>query len=678
MSNSTIIYISLSVIIALSLALFQYSGKSKKTPKLKWGLSILRFITILSILLLIVNPKFEALTYFEEKPNLVIAVDNSESIAHLKQDTTAKNVFSALISNSKLKNRFNIESYKFGSTTSQLDSLSFNDRQSNFSEFFKSYNELYKGSVAPTIIITDGNQTLGNDYLYVANKNEQPTYPIVLGDTTSYSDLSLQQVNVNRFAYLKNKFPVEVIVNYSGEESITSQLRILTGNNSVLFSNNIILDNSKSSEIINATLTANQVGVKTFRVEISPLNNERNTTNNYKNFGVEIIDQKTNIALISEALHPDLGAIKKAIESNEQRSVTILKPNTAVSSITDFQLVILYQPTINFEEVLAKVSELRLNTFTITGNNTNFAVLNNTQDLFIQEITNQSEDFQPSLNPNYGSFIIDNITFENYPPLQSEFGAVSFLVPEETLLYKTVNGVNIETPLLSTFENNNQKHALLNGEGLWRWRAQSYLDTNSFSDFDNFIGKLVQYLSSNKKRNRLNLDYKSFYNQNEAIIISAQFFNKNYEFDSNANLEVVLKNNDTNTTQTLPLLLQNASYRVDLGGIRPGDYSFTIKNRDEPIASSGSFKVLEYNVEQQFLNANVKKLKALASSNNGKSFFSSQINTLIDDLLNDSRNSIIQKSKREVIPLIDYKYLLGLIALALSLEWFIRKYNGLI
>jgi hypothetical protein len=31
-----------------------------------------------------------------------------------------------------------------------------------------------------------------------------------------------------------------------------------------------------------------------------------------------------------------------------------------------------------------------------------------------------------------------------------------------------------------------------------------------------------------------------------------------------------------------------------------------------------------------------------------------------------------------VVPLIDWKYLLAIIALALAAEWFIRKYNGLI
>jgi hypothetical protein len=48
--------------------------------------------------------------------------------------------------------------------------------------------------------------------------------------------------------------------------------------------------------------------------------------------------------------------------------------------------------------------------------------------------------------------------------------------------------------MLSTLDNT--KHALLSGEGLWDVYYQSYLDTESFVDFDNFVNKLVQYLSS--------------------------------------------------------------------------------------------------------------------------------------------------------------------------------------
>ena len=676
MNSQTIIFIVISGIIALLLALFQYIYKSKKS-KVKLWLAVLRFVSIFAILMLLVNPKFEAVSYYEEKPNLVIALDNSESVAYLKQDEKAKTAFQNLITSTELQNKFNIKTFKFGENVlSSIDSFYFNERQTNISGFFKNYNELYKNTISPVILISDGNQTIGNDYKYIVKKN-QPVYPIILGDTSTFSDLRIGQVNVNRYAYLKNKFPVEIITNYSGIEPITGSLNIRLGN-SIVFAKKIEFNANKTSEIVKANLNASNIGIKNYKVEIAPLENEKNKVNNYKNFAIEIIDQKTNIALVAENLHPDLGVLKKAIESNEQRSVSILKPKEFIYQNSDFNLVILFNPNNRFNSVYERILNQKLNTFTIAGSSTDWNFVNDSQSLFKQEVTNQSEDYQPELNPNFGVFIVDNITFIDYPPLESDFGTTTFLVPQETILYKTINGINTEESLLSTFEINNQKHALLNGEGIWRWRAQCYLNTDSFKGFDNFIGKLVQYLSSNKKRQRLSLDYKSFYDQNENIIVNAQFFNKNYEFDTNSNLQITYVNEETNVSKTLPLLLNNTSYRIDLSGIEPGDYNFSIKSNDEPISSSGNFTILAYNVEQQFLNADVTKLQSVATSTNAKSYFIDEYNTIISDLVSDERYATIQKSKRNRIPIIDWKYLLSLIALALSLEWCIRKYNGLI
>ncbi len=232
--------------------------------------------------------------------------------------------------------------------------------------------------------------------------------------------------------------------------------------------------------------------------------------------------------------------------------------------------------------------------------------------------------------------------------------------------------------MLATYEFENMKHALLLGEGIWRWRAQAYIDTESFRDFDNFINKLVQYLSSNKKRKRIKTDYKSFYNGNDDVIISAQYFNKNYEYDSEASLSIILRNEENNTVREIPLLLNNSNYMVDLSGIEAGNYDFTVRHNIETISVSGLFKVLDYNVEQQFLNADIDKLTSVANQSNGRAYFGTESDKLISNLLADNRYATIQKSTKNIVPLIDWKYLLGLIAISLFIEWFIRKYNGLI
>jgi hypothetical protein len=245
-------------------------------------------------------------------------------------------------------------------------------------------------------------------------------------------------------------------------------------------------------------------------------------------------------------------------------------------------------------------------------------------------------------------------------------------------LYKKVNNTLTDLPLLFTFESNGKRKAVLLGENIWRWRAQSYLNDKSFQQFDNFIGKLIQYLSTNKKRSRFNVDHESFYNGNANIIISAQFFNKNYEFDAKASLNIIIKNKETEAETIVPFILKNNSYQADLSGLSHGDYTYTIRVNNGEVSQSGTFQILDYNVEQQFLNANVKKLQQLANRSGGSSYFIANTDNLVTDLLKDPRYAIIQKSTKNVVPLIDFKYLLALIAISLALEWFIRKYNGLI
>ena len=677
MQKETLIYIIIAAISALLLALFQYLYKSKLKSNLKYLLSALRTISIFGILLLLINPKFESFTYFDEKPTLVVAVDNSESISYLKQDEKAREVLNALKNNSELNERFKIQRYSFGKSVKTLDSLNFNERQSNLALALKQFGEVYANQTAPIVVLSDGNQTYGSDYSYIAKGIKQPIYPVILGDSTVYSDLSIKQLNVNRYVYLKNKFPVEIIANYSGNDAISTELKIWSGN-SVVFRKTLQFNASKSSEIVLTALLANSVGVNTYRVELVALENEKNKVNNIKNFGVEVIDQKTNIALVYDRMHPDLGALKKAIESNEQRSVSIIKPKDYLSKINDFQLVILYQPNNNFNSILKEIKEQKINSFIISGTTTDWNMLNESQEYFKQTITNQTENYQPSLNRNYGTFIIENLDFTSFPPLKSEFGALQISVPYEILLYKTVNGIITEDVLLATFEADATKHAILNGEDIWRWRAQSFINTNSFNAFDEFINKLVQYLSSNKKRKRINIDYKSFYNGNDDVIILAQYFNKNFEFDNSASLSIILKHKENESLREVPLLLNNGNYTVDLSGIEPGLYDFTVKHNSESIATSGSFKILEYDVEQQFLNADIDKMKSLAKNSLGESYFATESLNLIENLLTNKRYATIQKSTKNIVPLIDWKYLLGLIALTLFFEWFIRKYNGLI
>lgn len=677
MTTETLLYIILAGIIALSLALFQYGYKLKKRTRVTTFLTFLRFVTLFSVLLLLINPKFDKTTYYTEKPNLIVALDNSESVKFLGQDQNTTDFVSRLKADVALNDRFNLEFFSFGKTIHHLADLTFDEKQTNPTLLFDRFSQVYGNSIAPLLMVTDGNQTYGNDYEFMAKNYKQVIFPVILGDTTRYTDLKIEQLNVNKYAYLKNKFPVEIIGVYNGEDEVRTQLIISSGNTTV-YTENLIFNKEQSSRLINLSLPANNSGVHSYKAELIALPNERNTVNNIKNFAVEVIDRKTKVAIISDIIHPDLGALKKAIESNEQRQASILKPSEFMNLSDDFQQAIIYQPNQNFKSVYEEIETLNINTFTILGTKTNWSELNKLQPYIQQKVTNQYEDFQAALNSNYNVFIVDDLNFSDFPPLQTEFGATVISVPTEVILYKSVNGIQLNEPMLLTYEVNQKRTAVLNGEGIWRWRAQSYLGDKAFTNFDNFIGKIIQYLDSNQKRSRLNVSYESFYEGNDIVILTAQFFNKTYEFDNSANLEITVKNKEDEHSQTVPFILKQSNYQVDLSGLKAGDYIFSVETQNENMSKSGEFKILDYNVEQQFLNANVSKLQNLATTSQGFSSFINDTDALVEQLLMDERFATVQKSIKNVVPLIDWKFLLAIIALSLSLEWFVRKYNGLI
>ncbi|KAA1242758.1 VWA domain-containing protein [Aquimarina sp. RZ0] len=676
MQTQTIGLIIAAGIIALIIALFQYIYKAKNRTKKNLFFAFLRFLSVFALLLLLINPSFRKNTYFIEKPVLAITVDNSSSIKHLKQDQSVSQLVDQIKQHKDLNNRFDIKYYSFSDKLKDSLSLTFDQKQTNISDALENLDQIYKNTNAPVMLITDGNQTYGRDYRFSSANFKQQIYPVITGDTTEVTDTKIQQLNVNRYAYLKNKFPVEAILTYTGSDAVTTRFEIQSGSNTI-YTEVLSFSEENNSKVVTFTLPANTAGVQKYKAVLVPINEEKNKANNIKNFAVEVIDQKTNILLISDIIHPDLGALKKSIESNERRSLTIMKPSE-VSEINDYQLIIVYQPTTRFRNIYERLDDVKKNYFTIIGSKTDWFFLNKVQNKYKQEITRQTEYYLPRFNPNYGTFLLVDIGFNEYPPLKGTFGEIKINASHDILLYRDIETIETDEPLLATIEENGRREAILFGEGIWRWRAQNYLDNKNFEDFDDFFGKLIQYTASNKRKSRLNTISESFYYGNASIKIRAEYFTKNYEFDRRGSLNISINNVDTGASQTVPMLLKNNSYEVDLSNLTSGNYDYTVTVVGENISRSGNFSILDYDVEQQLLNADVTKLGQVATNTNGKAYFMDQNDAMINDLINDDRYQSIQKSKENVVSLIDWKYLLAIIIFLLGIEWFMRKYNGLI
>jgi len=677
MELSTVLLIVLAVAAALALVYFQYYHKDPRKGSLKFILAALRFVTLFCGLLLLVNPKFVNRDYFIEKANLILLVDHSESMQEASSEGEIYQAIQQIKQDEAINERFAVHQYGFGDIVSVTDSIRFDQGNTDLSKALTTVNDVFVNGNNVIALFSDGNQTLGKDFEYINLKDNLTVNPVVVGDTTQYEDIAVGFINVNKYAFLRNTFPIETSVRYQGNSSASSTISIYLDGSRV-HQERIELSAENNSRTIKTLVEAKSVGVKTIKIEIRPLDSERNVTNNSKETAIEVIDEKTNIAIVSDILHPDIGALKKSIESNEQRSVILLKPDATPSELEEIGLFILYQPNRNFKTIYDYLEKYGGNYLTIVGTKTDWNFVNASQNSFTVSGSRQQEDVLPVLNNAFGLFGLGEFSVDDFPPLQGTLGEIELNKESETLMYQQLQGVNLDKPLFTILTERNKKEAILFGEDIWRWRAQTYRNEQNFKKFDDFIGNLMIYLVSNKQRNRLELDYELVFDNANLAKIRASYFDESYQFNANASISIKIEGEDNDFTRVFPLLLKGGFYEIDLSNLEAGTYKFTVMVEDENLNRSGTFRILDFNPEKQLISANYKKMGRLASKSNGHLYFLNNLDDLQSELTTSGKFLPVQKTKENVVSLIDFRILLGLIALSLTSEWFIRKYNGLI
>lgn len=666
----------LSLVLALLLTGIQYSfAKNHRNLFLP---AFLRFLSWLFLFLLLFNPKLKKNTQQIIKPQLVVLADNSASVEYLQTAENAKDFLSLLKSNTELNTHFEVKTYTFGSDVSLSDSLTFTEPASDFSKAFSLIKQLHKRRNYPLVLISDGRQSAGNDYLYAfENSPSTQVYPVILGDTFRYADLAIQRINVNKSVFLGNEYSLEVFLTYEGDEKVNSRFSVIDGGQTVHFEN-ISFDAQQQTAVKNIKLKATPVGIKTLTLQLNPLDNEKNTTNNVHKTSIRVIDQQARILLVSDFPHPDVGMWKRAIESSPFRKVEVASPkNTA--EITPYQLIIRFQPSVAFEPIDRQIAQLKKNTLTVIGTKTQTEYINqNTKAFSIKEVS-FAENIQAAFRAEFSPFYVKDLGFESFPPLKGHFAEYIFNTQTEVLLSQRINNVALQKPLFFTYEDGETRYAVITAENLWQWRSASFLRENqSYAPFDNFISSVIMYLSTGRNTDRLLLEYEPFQENFADRIIIARWFDRTMTPDVRGDFSISLTRREDGYQTSLPMILTGNYYQADVSRLPPGNYDFTVTENTEKMSKSGEIIIPDYQPEQQYLTPDTDKLKNLAQRTNGKIFLPNQARDLFQQLLENPDYKPILKAQITEDSLIQQKWLVLFILLTTGAEWILRKYKGLL
>ena len=119
-------------------------------------------------------------------------------------------------------------------------------------------------------------------------------------------------------------------------------------------------------------------------------------------------------------------------------------------------------------------------------------------------------------------------------------------------------------------------------------------------------------------------------------------------------------------------------YNLNLGVLDVGKYTFVAKVKDSEQIKTGGFHVRAIQLEQLYTVADHKLLFQLAKSSGGELFYPSQFDEIISAIKKSKNNFISISSKEKLKVMINIPLLLLALLLVISLEWFLRKFNGLI
>ncbi len=671
---------------AYAFLLYYRNKKEEFSQTLSRVLAFIRFVAITIIAFLLLSPLLKSNYNTSEKPLIIIAQDNSNSLLVGQDSSFIKTSYPAKIEElaENLQNDYDVRIYSFSDKVNEGGDFNFTGKQTNISALFDEMITRYSNrNVGAMLLATDGIYNKGVNPVYGSEKVKFPVYTLALGDTTIRKDIFIRKVNFNRMAYLGNLFPVEILVGANRSKGLSSVLTVVS-KGKVLFTKNLTFTNEIYSETVLVQLNATEAGMQRYQVRIAQVSDEISTANNVEEFFVDVLDARQKILLLSASPHPDIAALKEAIESNYNYEVSRFMMDDFTGKTDDYNLIIMHQlpggkqATTN---IIAQATASKIPVLFIIGAQSDLAQFNQINTgLKIETQKTSFNEILPANNDEFALFTMSETTRKgivNFPPLVSPFGDFKMLNSSNVLFYQQIGSLKTNYPLVIFNQNLENKTGVIAGEGIWRWRLADYLKNGNHDVFNELITKIVQYLSVRVDKSFFRVVGSNNFLENEPVEFDAEVYNQSYELINEPDVEMTITNSEGNT---FPFVFSKTAKSYHLNaGMLPVDtyvYEASVRVGEKIFKDAGEFTVSPLNIETVNLIADHNLLYQIAQKHDGQMLSPATLDQFPEMLKNRDDIKTIVFSEKRYSELVNVFWVLVLILALISAEWFIRKRNG--
>ncbi len=664
------------VLFSIISAIFFYRRTLPELPFIKkFFLTVLRAVSISIVLVYLFNPILYFVKKISFKEKIVFLNDNSESMKfNFENNPKLKSLFdNSLVDLQKKyeKNSYHQQTYSFA------NGLNGNKHSSLLTKSISDLSEKKKlDKVSKIFLLSDG--WLKDEDFSLLEDINIPINPIIFPVKKNDTDLTIDNVITNKTAYRKENVPI--LANVSATQFQGNASAILKVNGKKISSKKVDFSKESFQQIV-FSHSFQKNGINKINVEIKADSlKELITSNNNFPSAIQILDNRSDVVILSDKLGWDIRFFNKAISNNDRLETKIYLSKNRVFTAGKIRF--------ELEEILNEnvISLIILNYGSLKLSGEQVKLIENFvahgkglifQGKILPEISHVLPVNATKLNRKF----LDPLQFtkksEKYQTFSKIPASIKSDIPPVDYYYVSAK---ISAEILATIQNDDQSPAIVLGEyekgkvlffsfeNLWKWQMRE--KTGAYSKF---VSDLISWLSNDNARQFHAYPEKNNFLQGEIVTIKLQAYDEKLQPLRDLNAKISIKNEKDKIVFEDFLLRKDDFFQASIENLKAGKFTFKIIDEKSSQNTEGEFIISKTSSEQFDRGFNTPTLAYIAKITNGKMI-------QIDDLNKLEITPSIPKihNKKYEVALYRKWLIIAIFLLSFCTELFFRKRWGLL
>lgn len=705
-----LIWLSLIGLAGLTFWLYRHTNPPVK-PYLKVILAGLRFLSILALVGVLLEPVVSFSREYKRKPKLVVLTDQSGSMDRVEEGKSRSARIDSLYSSasfSKLRDQVELEFYRFAGELEIEPNQLRTDRTALGGALEELNRRLLPDPADYWLLVTDGNSNWGPEPISVVQGLDQPIMTIDAAIVPALFDIGIEKIEHNQVLFAGQRAEIEVKLgwHHASDKSVSVQL---TNGGNLLDEQRLNIQQETGFGVIKLGFIPTKPGRQMLSIKLRSVG-DSDEANNSRAIAVKVLKSKLSILMVSQKPDYELSFLKRFLQRSSKYDIDlrVLNPSagnlagqfpTRQAELNRFDLLILHDVD---PRLIGGTSELiqsylrdkggaiwvqigqsmaEAGTPAWLGELMPFYQSRSQGAQFREFHGEPSEDqlFHPVVRLADSRSGIRQ-AWSEVPPFQMMVPS-DRVDPEATILVSAPgSGRGVErVPVIGFKRTGPGKLVASSASPFWKWEFYSDRFGGDDRKYALFVEGMISWLTIPEDYDPVRVTpAKEIFTRGEEVSFEGIAYDQGYRAINGVNILVKIINDSTGEAFETDLLeIKEGAYEGSLSSVPSGTYRFSGRVEKEGRLlkeSKGLIRVEKFSVEEYDQDGKPELLKQLARKTGGKYIRVDQF----DELISEIDLTLIEESQTGEASLWNNFWLLVIFVSSLALEWIVRKINHLL